>query len=94
MTFPSKREKAVICPPADLPERIIELNYYDSDDPHAIEAMTGSAFENEWQTTFDQISDQRQGVNTFFKNTGVTLAKPQPLGVDPLWCECRSRKHF
>jgi ATP-dependent helicase Lhr and Lhr-like helicase len=40
LTLPSKRKKVVVQPPAEPMGQVIELNYYDSDDPNAIEALT------------------------------------------------------
>ena len=42
-TFPSRRERVVIRPPASTPERVIELNYYDKNDPHMrLKALTST----------------------------------------------------
>jgi len=42
MSAPSKREQAVVHPPAEKPQRQAELNYYDPDDADTHAAMTES----------------------------------------------------
>lgn len=42
MSAPSERQRVVVHPPVETIQREVELNYYNSDDEKALEAMTGS----------------------------------------------------